>query len=560
MFRWRDFFAWRIILCWFIVVPGVFTAFQDDLLAQDVIVSGRVTDKHTGLSVAAARIRLAVVDGERIDSVETDGQGEWLFTYPPTGVGRSEVVPEGVVLGQNYPNPFNPTTQIPFRVKNNSVVRLTVHNILGQLMDAREFAVMAGTYSVEWRGKGSAGVYFYSIEVDGARSTRKMVQMDGGSAGGIGGLTGYARPILSVARTMSTQSVWVTADAFGYEPDSVSVTLTGAPRADLAIESVHDRAFVIDLHNDVLEKIVGSQYAYDIGVRHAATTSHTDLPRMRDGGLDAQMLSVWISPSYDPAQYFTLAVQFLDSLSAQVMRNSSLIAFATSADSVTVLNADGEIAGVLLLEGGHCIAEDLEKLKYFYSRGVRCMTITWNNSTSWAVSAQDSRSATVGLSEFGRQVIRTMDSLGMIIDVSHVGIKTVEDILAIAAGPVIASHSGCAALCNHYRNLTDDQIRAIAATGGVIGVVFYPPFLSSSGVVTTETVANHIDHIRNLVGVDYIALGSDFDGIERTPVGLEDVSRFPELTKALLRRGYTKEDVRKILGGNFMRVLRSVCK
>ena len=188
------------------------------------------------------------------------------------------------------------------------------------------------------------------------------------------------------------------------------------------------------------------------------------------------------------------------------------------------------------------------------------MTITWNNSTSWAVSAKDARSTTVGLSEFGKEVIRTMDSLKMIIDVSHVGTKTVDDILAIAKGPVIASHSGCAALNNHYRNLTDDQIRAIAATGGVIGVVFYPPFLKSSGVVTTETVADHIDHIRNLVGMDYIALGSDFDGIEVTPVGLENVSKFPELTKVLLRRGYTREDMRKILGENFARVMKSVCK
>lgn len=187
------------------------------------------------------------------------------------------------------------------------------------------------------------------------------------------------------------------------------------------------------------------------------------------------------------------------------------------------------------------------------------MTITWNNSTSWAVAAKDSRSATVGLSEFGKTVIRTMDTLGMIIDVSHVGIKTVQDILATSKNPVIASHSGARALNDHYRNLTDAQIRSIAQKGGVIGVVFYPIFLSSTGTATIDTVIRHIDYIKNLVGIDYIAIGSDFDGIEVTPVGLEDVSHLPNLTLALLGHGYTPADVRKILGGNFLRVLNAIC-
>jgi membrane dipeptidase len=188
------------------------------------------------------------------------------------------------------------------------------------------------------------------------------------------------------------------------------------------------------------------------------------------------------------------------------------------------------------------------------------MTITWNASTSWAVAAADARSTTVGLSEYGKRIIRTMDTLGMVIDVAHTGIKTIEDILATTTHPIIDSHAGVRALRDHYRNLTDDQIRSIAASGGVIGVVFYPTFLSASGNATLETVFQHIDYIKNLVGIDYVALGSDFDGIEKVTTGLEDVSRFPALTETLLRHGYSRADVRKILGENFIRVFRSVCK
>ncbi|HEY6951372.1 MAG TPA: membrane dipeptidase [Bacteroidota bacterium] len=556
--RWRDFFLPPVSLVRCLLALGIAVSSQFDALAQDIVLGGKVTDERTGTALSGMLVSITTFDGELIDTVSTDAVGNWSSTVHSTGADQSRFPPAEFALGQNYPNPFNPSTKIPFRIGRNAAVRISVYNILGQLMDTRDYSLSPGTYSVEWQGKGSAGVLFYSIETGGVRYVRKMIQMEGGGTYGIGNLAAFAGPIPATLQKSSTQSCWVGVRGFAYEPDSVLVALEGSPRVDLAIGSIHDRAFVIDLHNDVLEKIVGSQFLYDIGVRHA--TAHTDLPRMRDGGLDAQLFSVWIDPTYNAAQYYALAVKFLDSLSAQVERNSTQIAFATTEDSALALSAKGKIAGVLLLEGGHCIMDDLEKLRYFYARGVRCMTITWNNSTSWAVSAKDTRSATIGLSDFGKQVIRTMDSLGMIIDVSHVGKKTVDDILAIASGPVIASHSGCAALDNHYRNLTDDQIRAIAATGGVIGVVFYPPFLSSSGSVTVETVANHIDHIRNLVGIDYIALGSDFDGIEVTPAGLEDVSRFPALTNVLLRRGYSGEDVRKILGGNFMRVFRTVCK
>jgi len=248
----------------------------------------------------------------------------------------------------------------------------------------------------------------------------------------------------------------------------------------------------------------------------------------------------------------------MDSFSVQINRNPTTLAQARTADEADSIAATGRLAGVLVVEGGHSIENSLDKLITLYDRGARYLTITWNNSTPWAIAAADPQSPTVGLSPFGFEVIHKMDSLGMIIDVSHTGIKTIEDILATTRNPIIASHSGARALRDHYRNLWDNQIISIAQTGGVIGIVFYPPFLSASGTVTIDTVIRHIDYIVNLVGVDHVSIGSDFDGIEITPVGLEDVTRFPQLTVALLKHGYTRAEVRKILGENFMRVFREV--
>ena len=233
---------------------------------------------------------------------------------------------------------------------------------------------------------------------------------------------------------------------------------------------------------------------------------------------------------------------------------------ARTASEALAINAQGKIAGVLALEGGHSIENSIDHLIQLYQAGVRYMTITWNNSTDWAISAQDPLSQEMGLSDFGRKAIRTMDSLGIMIDVSHTGIKTIEDILETTRNPIIASHSGARALHDHYRNLYDEQIIAIANTGGLIGVVFYPSFLASSRTtVNVQTVVDHIEYIANLVGVEHVAVGSDFDGIERTPIGLENASQFPNLTLGLLKRGYSRQEAEQILGGNVLRVFRQVC-
>ena len=279
---------------------------------------------------------------------------------------------------------------------------------------------------------------------------------------------------------------------------------------------------------------------------------------MQKGGVDVQFFSVWVSPSFSDTLYYDQSKVMINLLNSEISLNQSTLGLARNPEESVALNNRGKIAAVIGVEGGHSIENSLNNLENLYNQGMRYLTITWNNSTSWAVSAQDSRSATVGLSDFGRSVIRTMDSLGVIIDVSHTGIKTIQDILQVTTNPIIATHSGARKLRNHYRNLNDSQIIDIANTGGVIGVVFYPPFLTT-GTANIDTVIKHIDYIKNLVGIDYVAVGSDFDGIEVTPVGLEDVSKFPALTSKLLERGYTQQDVEKILGGNFMRVFEKVC-
>jgi membrane dipeptidase len=289
------------------------------------------------------------------------------------------------------------------------------------------------------------------------------------------------------------------------------------------------------------------------------TYNHTDIPRLQQGGVDVQFFSIWVSPT-GYTNYFNQALVMRDLFYSELAANTSSIAQATTMDQALQLNEQNKIAAVIGVEGGHHIENNIDNLDTLYNAGMRYLTITWNNSTNWAISARDSRTLTHGLTEFGRQVIRKLDSLGVIIDVSHVGIKTIQDILDVTTNPIVATHSGVRALRNNTRNLYDWQIQDIANSGGVVGIVFYPPFLSSSSPVYISIVIQHIDHIVNLVGVDYVAIGSDFDGIgTNVVVGLEDVSKFPDLTLALLQHGYTELEVAKILGGNFRRVFEQVC-
>jgi len=282
------------------------------------------------------------------------------------------------------------------------------------------------------------------------------------------------------------------------------------------------------------------------------------------------------------------------------------MAMGRTADGIDSLVSAGKFVGLFGVEGGHAIENDPAKLDYFYGRGARYMTLTWNNSTDWATSASDETNASAppehpGLTEFGRQVVRRMNELGMIVDVSHVGEQTFRDVMAVTRKPVIASHSSVWNISKHRRNLKDYQLDAIRDNGGVVFINFAPWFIDSTfgrkeaamrmrearridsiqaGIrgdefmkdlysaealaadydpirPTIGQVLDHFDYVARRIGVDHVGVGSDFDGITVAPAGLRDVTQFPELTKGLLERGYSVEDVEKILGGNFMRVLRA---
>lgn len=545
----------RTLGLWAALVLGVLS----DLYATDVTIGGTVRDRRRGTLVSSALVTITDRSGNILGSTTTDTQGQWQKTIAVTNIGIGGEVPHSFWLGQNYPNPFNPSTKIPFSAERGGKARVAVYNVLGQVLDSREFDLRPGSYAVDFHSSGSAGVLFYSVEMNNIRLTGKMIQLDGGHGRGLGGISQIApRASFNIMAAQLFDSCKVITSSLVYETDTTTVALRDSVRADILLDTVHDRALVIDLHNDVVEQMAGSAFTYQIADRH--TIKHTDIPRLLEGGVDGQVFSVWISPDTAASRYFATTVRFLDTLKAQIARNSVNIGLAQSVGEFNALVSQGKIAGIVVVEGGHSIENSIGNLVSLYQAGVRLMTITWNNSTPWAVAAADSRADQEGLSEFGKQVIRKMDSLGMIIDVSHVGRKTVSDILAVSTNPVIASHSGAYALRAHSRNLTDSQIAAIAQRGGVVGVVFYPPFLTS-GSASLETVLQHIDYIRNIGGIDCVALGSDFDGFSSSPpTGLRDVSQFPSLTSALLQRGYSRDDVRKILGGNFMRVFRTVCK
>ena len=519
--------------------------------AQSINLSGIVRDRQTLAPLDSALVEIInpVNPLERY-SVRTSPAGLWSLSLGVEDAG----LPAGFALEQNYPNPFNPSTTIGFTLPRTGEVQVSVHNILGQLLDQKAFSLSAGTHSIAWTSAGAAGVLFYTVEFGGTRITRKMIQLDGGAGGGLGEVTTNGlRGEPSGPAGTTAAAYTIIASKLVYMPDTMQVAGSGV--VDFDLETVHRRAFVFDLHNDVMEKAI---LGYQIGIRN--TINQSDLPRFRDGGMDAQMFALWTNYRDSVAHpYYPYTLQMADTFYAQAGRSASEIGQARTADEILQLNAEGKLAGILAVEGGHAIENNLDKLRTFYTLGARYLTITWNNTLSWAVSAADSRSTTVGLSDFGREVVRTLDSLGMLIDVSHTGIRTIWDILAVTKNPIIATHSGVRALNNHSRNLYDSQIDSIAARGGVIGVVFYPTFLSASRTATIDTVIRHIDYIKNRVGVDYIAIGSDFDGIETVPVGLEDVSKLPNLTAALLRRGYSISDLFKILGGNALRVFRKVC-
>jgi len=354
--------------------------------------------------------------------------------------------------------------------------------------------------------------------------------------------------------------------------------------------------FIADLHEDVLE----SYFSTGRDIEHAHRRGHVDLDRLRQGGVDAPFFVVWPDPRKN-IDMFKQAVRILDTLDALIQRNPLRVGKAGSVSDIRRLNAAGKLAIVPALESGTALADNLQHIDYFYRRGIRYISITWNDSPSWASSARDENkpgwAGRRGLNAFGRQVIRRMNQLGMMVDVSHAGERTFYDVLETTDKPIIASHSSVYSLCPHYRNLKDAQIKALARNGGVMFINFFPGYLvkgfdrayqrarrradalqdslravSDSALKAFDrsayimekirpfypdytVVVDHIDYVAQLVGVDHVGIGSDFDGIPLTPYGLQDVSHMPVLIKELQKRGYDTLSIQKIMGGNLLRVM-----
>ncbi len=319
--------------------------------------------------------------------------------------------------------------------------------------------------------------------------------------------------------------------------------------------SVHKDAIMIDTHNDFIYQV------YDKGASIEARNpgTHSDLPKFRDGFVDVQVFAVWI-PSKELKNSYEFTMSQISRLKKMEENNPTQLEFAGSHSDIMRIIGEGKLCGLIGLEGGTAIGNNADRIKEFFELGVRYIGLTWNNSNLIATSAKDETSkGSGGLTEFGKSVIQRMNQEGMLIDVSHLGEKSFWDVMSISEDPVIASHSNCYSLNPHYRNLTDEQIKAIADKGGYIGVNFYDKFLVKKGSADIEDVLNHIDHLKKTGGIDCIGIGADFDGGITPAAGLEDATKYPELTKKLLEKGYTEEEVRKILGENFLRVFKKVC-
>lgn len=352
-------------------------------------------------------------------------------------------------------------------------------------------------------------------------------------------------------------------------------------------------AIGIDSHIDTIQRVlIGG-----VDLTQRSKTGHVDFPRLREGGMHAPFFALWVPVYYKGAEAVRRTLDLRDAMQSVLDAHKDQIELATTAADIERIVKSGKLSAFLTIEGGHQIDDDLAVLRMYYRMGIRAMTLTHFKNNNWADSSTDTPKHN-GLTPFGKDVVREMNRLGMLVDVSHVSDKTFYDAIAVSTKPVILSHSSCRAISDVPRNVTDDMLRALAKNGGVIGISFGEGFVnhkdaaalmatvnsastapdltgkalddyaaeeyrhdigsSHKAFATVDEVAGHIDHAVKVAGIDHVAIGSDFDGISSPPQGLEDVSKMPVLVAALLKRGYSERDIKKILGENYLRVIRAV--
>lgn len=315
---------------------------------------------------------------------------------------------------------------------------------------------------------------------------------------------------------------------------------------------LHRQSLVVDAHCDTLSVLAGRERR----LNQSTGQGHIDLPRLRMGGVNVQFFAAFISPEY---KYTPLkrAMELIDIFLTEMDENTNDIQHVRNLAEIYQAYSAGKIAALLTVEGGECLEGNLEAMQKLYALGVRGLTLTWNNPNELGNGVNASE--TTGLTAFGINVVKKLNHLGVLIDVSHLSEKGYWDVLQHSRQPVIASHSNCKSLCNHPRNLTDEQISLLAANGGVIGITFVPAFIGAENPSIAE-VLNHIDHAVAIGGIECVGLGSDFDGTSGLVLGLEDCTCWPALTAGLINRGYCEGEVKKIIGGNFLRVIGQVLK
>jgi membrane dipeptidase len=372
-------------------------------------------------------------------------------------------------------------------------------------------------------------------------------------------------------------------------------------------QKIHDSALVVDTHADTPQRFLDE--GFDLGSTDPKDIGHISLDKARRGNLGAEFFSIWVDPDTNQGHFARHTFDLIDSVYEQAARHPDRMMMAYSPADIDRAHKEHKLAALMGIEGGHSIENDIHLLRDYYRLGVRYMTLSWSNTNEWADSSGDIDDAKVqhhnGLTDFGKQVVLEMNRLGMMVDISHVADKTFWDAIATTKAPVIASHSSARALVDAPRNMTDEMLRAVTKNGGVVQVNFFNGFidedfrkaqiaqakdmaaaiqkyvdeLKAQGKPVNyveidrierewaakiprpplKSLIDHIDHIAKVAGIDHVGLGSDFDGVSgATPQGIDSAADLPKITQALLDRGYSAEDIKKILGGNLMRVFREV--
>jgi membrane dipeptidase len=372
-------------------------------------------------------------------------------------------------------------------------------------------------------------------------------------------------------------------------------------------QKIHDSALIIDTHADTPQRFLDE--GFDIGSTDPNDIGHISLDKVRRGNLGAEFFSIWVEPETNQGHFARHTFDLIDSVYEQAARHPDRVMMAFSTSDIERAHREHKFAALMGIEGGHSIEADIHLLRDYYRLGVRYMTLSWSNTNEWADSSGDINDPKIqhhnGLTDLGKQVVLEMNRLGMMVDISHVADKTFWDAIATTKAPVIASHSSARALVDAPRNMTDDMLKAVAKNGGVVQVNFFNGFIDENFRKANEaqrhdqeaarqkyleqrksegkqvsyieldrierewiakiprpplrSLIDHIDHIAKVAGVDHVGLGSDFDGVSgATPQGIDSAADLPKITEALLDRGYSAEDIHKILGGNLMRVFREV--